>query len=75
MACSSRYVSMTSPHPRRQCSDQISNDFDMIGKVTRDFQPGELLFDQYHQLKTIEPVGSEIFCEVRFISDPLDIDI
>ena len=53
---------MTSPHPDFQCSDEVSIDLDMIGKVSRNFQLGELLVDKIHQLKTIKPVGTEVFC-------------
>jgi hypothetical protein len=56
-------------------ADQIADDFHLIGIIVRDFHAGELIFDQHHQFKTIEPVSPKIVTEVRFIRDMLDIDL
>jgi hypothetical protein len=45
-------------------ADEIADHFDLIGIVARNLHAGELIFDQYHQFKAIEPVGSEIVTEV-----------
>jgi hypothetical protein len=55
-------------------TDEVADDFDLVDIVIRDLHADELIFDRYHQFKTIEPVGPEIFGEVRFIRDTLDID-
>jgi hypothetical protein len=55
--------------------DEIADNFGLIEIIVRDLHAGELIFDQYHQFKTIEPVGSEIVTEMRFICDTPDIDI
>lgn len=47
----------------------------MFGITARNSQSCELFFDTYHQLDTIEPVSTEIFCEVRFIRDAPDINM
>jgi hypothetical protein len=56
-------------------ADEIANEFELIGIVIRDFHTNEMIFDKYHQLDAVEPVGPEIVSKVRFIRDPLDIDI
>ena len=40
--------------------DDIADEFDFIGISIRDFHASEVVFEQYPQFKTIEPVGSEI---------------
>jgi hypothetical protein len=42
--------------------------------VIADFHSGEVILDHYHQLKAIEPVGSEIVSEVSFIRDTFQVD-
>jgi len=46
----------------------------LIGITIRDFQAGEVVFEQYHQFKTIEPVSPEILNQVCVIRDTADID-
>ena len=64
----------------RQCSDtldvtkQIADHLDLVGLVIGDFHPDELILDCDHQFNTVEPVGSEIIGEVRFIRDPFEVD-
>jgi hypothetical protein len=55
-------------------ADEITDHADLIGFLVRDFHLGELVFDRDHQFEAVEPVGSEIVSEVRFIGDALDID-
>jgi hypothetical protein len=54
--------------------DEIANNFDLIGIVIRDLDVKEFIFDQYHQLQTIEPVDPEIVTEVGFIYNPFGIN-
>jgi hypothetical protein len=53
---------------------EIADDLDLIDIVVRKLYAVEFIFDQYRQLKTIEPIGSEIITEVRFICNTSDID-
>jgi hypothetical protein len=55
-------------------SDEIADNFDLIGIVIRDLDAREFIFDQYHQLQTIEPADAEIVTEVRFIYNPFGIN-
>ena len=73
----SRLSSQSFPNFFNLCSildvlDEIANNFDLIGIVIRDLDVKEFIFDQYHQLQTIEPVDPEIVTEVRFIYNPLE---
>jgi hypothetical protein len=54
--------------------DEVADNFDLIGIVIRDLDVKEFIFDQYHQLKTIEPVDPKIVTEVRFIYNPFGIN-
>jgi hypothetical protein len=56
-------------------ADEIADHFDLIGIVIRNLYAGELIFNQDHQFKAIEPVGAEIIAEVGVIRDIFDIDI
>jgi hypothetical protein len=40
-------------------ADEIADDFDPLGIVIRNLHAIEFIFDQYRQLKTIEPVGAQ----------------
>jgi len=55
-------------------SDEIADNLDLIGIVIRDLDAREFIFDQYHQLQTIEPADAEIVTEVRFIYNPFGIN-
>jgi hypothetical protein len=55
-------------------SHEIADNFDLIGIVIRDLDAREFIFDQYHQLQTIEPADAEIVTEVRFIYNPFGIN-
>jgi hypothetical protein len=46
-------------------ADEITDYFDLIGIVIRNFHAGELILDQYHQVEAIKPIGAEIVTEVR----------
>ena len=49
-------------------SDQIANKFNLRGCGVREkINANKFLFDQYHQLKLIEPVKTKVISEVRFI--------
>ena len=62
------------PTPRiLDAANEISNNLDLIG-VIRDFNVGELIFDQDQQFQTIKPIGTEIATEVRFVLDTTDVD-
>jgi len=56
-------------------ADEISDDFDLIGIVICDFHIDELVFNPYHQFKTIEPIGAKIFAEGGIFRDTRDIDV
>jgi hypothetical protein len=45
-------------------ADEIADDLELIGIVIRNLHADEFIFDQYHQLEVIEPVGAEIVTEV-----------
>ena len=47
-------------NPGFNVADDIADEFDFIGISIRDFHASEVVFEQYPQFKTIEPVGSEI---------------
>jgi hypothetical protein len=53
-------------------ADQIGDNFYPIYVVICDFQAGELIFERYHQLQTVEPIGAQIISEVRFIRNTTD---
>jgi hypothetical protein len=55
-------------------ADEISDDFDPVNLVIRNFQTRELIFDRHHQFNTIKPVGPEIITEMRFIRHVFDRD-
>jgi hypothetical protein len=55
-------------------ADEIADDFDLTGIVIRNLHASEFVFDQYHQLETIEPADAEIVTEVRFIGNAFDIN-
>ena len=49
-------------------SDQIANKFNLRSCGVREkINANKFLFDQYHQLKLIEPVKTKVISEVRFI--------
>jgi hypothetical protein len=54
-------------------ANEIANNLDLIG-VIRDFNVGELIFNQEQQFQTIKPNDSEIATEVRFVLDATDVD-
>jgi hypothetical protein len=39
-------------------ADQIGDNFYPIYIAVCDFHAGELIFDRYHQLQTVEPIGA-----------------
>jgi hypothetical protein len=74
--CSSRSPAdyRRSPFIILDVSHEIADNFDLIGIVIRDLDAGEFIFDQYHQLQTIEPTDAEIVTEVRFIYNQFGIN-
>jgi len=54
--------------------DEISDDFNLIGIVVRNFHADELIFDQYHQLEAIEAVNAKLVTKMRFICNTPDIN-
>jgi len=50
------------------------DNLDLIGFIVRNFHACDFL-DQYYQLKTVEPVSSQIAFEMSIISDMPDIDL
>jgi hypothetical protein len=55
-------------------ANEIADNLDLVGIVIRNLHASEFIFNQYRQLKTIEPVGAQILAEVRLIGDAADID-
>jgi hypothetical protein len=54
-------------------ADEIPDEL-YFGLMVRDFDVGELIFDQDHQFNNIEQVHSEIVSEVRIDRDTLEIE-
>jgi hypothetical protein len=55
-------------------SDEIANNVYLVGIFVRDLHTGKVVFHQYHQLQTTEPVDSEIVTKVRFIHNSFGIN-
>jgi hypothetical protein len=54
-------------------SHEVTDEFDLIDIVIKQFNAGRF-FDRDHQLKSLQPIKSEIFHEVRLIRDARGID-
>ena len=54
-------------------SHKVTDEFDLIDIVIKQFNAGRF-FDRDHQLKSLQPIKSEIFHEVRLIRDARGID-
>jgi hypothetical protein len=54
-------------------ADEIADRTDLIGFIVGDFH-AESILDRDHQFEAVEPVGPEIFGEVRVVAHVLDRD-
>jgi hypothetical protein len=54
-------------------SDEVADEFDLIDIVIKQFNAGRV-FDENHQLKSLQPIKSEILHEVRLIRDAGGVD-
>ena len=56
--------------------DKISNRINLLGSgVGEKINAHKFIFDQYHQLKLVEPIEAEIVGQIRFICNFLGINI
>jgi hypothetical protein len=54
-------------------SDEVTDEFDLIDTVVKQFNAGRFL-DEHQQLKSLQPIKSEILHEVRLIRDARGVD-